>query len=71
MKHQDIRVGMVLKLKPNRQEAYQHPTALVTVTELVPHVHYKRVWVKSGKDYYFPQDFARAAHLNELEEQRQ
>ncbi len=34
VKYLDIRPGMVLKLKPERQAAYEHPVALVTVSRL-------------------------------------
>jgi hypothetical protein len=57
MKIDNIRVGMVLKLKPQRQADYGRDSALVTVTALKPHKTYKRTWVVSGDEFYQTSDF--------------
>ena len=58
MRHQDIKVGMLLKLKKERQEAYAMPTNLVQVTNIKPRPGYKVPWIVSYGSFYKPQDFA-------------
>ena len=60
MKHQDIKVGMTLKLKKERQEAYAMPTFWVEVTGIKPRSGYKVPWIVSNGSYYKPQDFEKA-----------
>jgi hypothetical protein len=59
MKAQDIRVGMVLSLKPERQEAYGNESPLVTVTGFKQRPGYAVPYVRSNNDFYKPQDFAK------------
>jgi len=59
MKQYDIKPGMILRLKKDRQEAYGSDSPFVTVTGLKARPGYKVGFVQSGTDYYTPQDFAR------------
>ncbi len=57
MKHQNIKVGMVLKLKRERQEAYGMESDRVEVTAIKPRPGYVVPWIMSGTEAYKPQDF--------------
>ena len=60
MKHENIGVGMVLKLKKHRQEAYGMESDRVEVTAIKPHPPYLVPWIMSGTDAYKPSDFKAA-----------
>ena len=62
MRYRDIRVGMVLKLKKERQEAYGADSDRVEVTDIRPRPGYRIPWIFSGTDAYKPQDFEKALH---------
>jgi hypothetical protein len=63
MKAENIRIGMTLVLKKERQEAYGKLTPYVYVDELRPHKTYKRTWVVSKPfggqvEFYRTSDFS-------------
>ena len=58
MKQENIRVGMILKLKKQRQEAYGMESGRVEVTAIKANPPYVVPWIMSGTDAYKPQDFA-------------
>lgn len=57
MRHDEIQPGMTLRLKPARQRAYGLNSGLVTVDALKPRPGYKVPFVRSGENYFMPQDF--------------
>lgn len=67
MRYQDIRIGMKLTLKSERQQAYGMTTNKVIVTAMTARLHggrqYKTPWVYGSTDdddrdrAYFPSDF--------------
>jgi hypothetical protein len=54
----EIRPGMTLKLKSDRQEAYGFETAAVNVTGLYYKGGYKTPWVQAVQGSFRPSDFA-------------
>jgi hypothetical protein len=56
MKSQNIREGMTLKLKPQRQEAYGIFSDLV-VQEIYYKSGYKTPWIKCAEGSFRPSDF--------------
>lgn len=73
MKAQDIKPGMVLKLKKDRQDAYGLSCPFVRVTWLRSPNAYKTPYVYTGKlndagtpEAFRPSDFSRPASLEEL-----
>ena len=58
MRHQEIKVGMMLKLKKERQEAYGMESGFVEVTAIKPREGYKVPWIVSNGSYYKSQDFS-------------
>ena len=66
MKAENIRIGMVLKLKLEVMERSVHcdgtafTSDLVTVTAIKPRAGYSVPWIVSGMDSFKPSDFVRA-----------
>lgn len=49
-----IQPRMILKLKPERQEAYGMDSPLVEVLKVEPDRKYKRFWVVSTDNHQYP-----------------
>lgn len=60
MYHQQIEVGMCLRLKRTRMNDYGMDSPYVRVTAIKAHSDYKVPWIMSGNDAFRPSDFERA-----------
>ncbi len=57
MYHQQIQVGMYLRLKRNRMSDYGMDSPYVRVTAIKANPRYKVPWIMSGTDAFKPSDF--------------
>ena len=61
MRHQEIRVGMLLRLKKERARAYgADRLEPIRITKIRKNARYKTPWIMSGSAAYRPSDFERA-----------